>query len=261
MIDFLLKKEFIAPVTIIFVSIIVYYVLTHIVNRLYKIKIARKNDKKRNTLKSVINNIIKYFILVVDLTMILEVYGIDTKSIIASLGVLSLVAGLALQDVLKDFIVGIAVLLEDQFAIGDIVEINGFKGTVVKFGIRTTRIKSYTGEVKIIANRNISELINYTLNENIFLIDVMISYSDDISKVKKVLNNICTKQQRDTNYTYEVLGVDDLSDNGVVIKVAITCPYEDRITLGRKFKEEVKQTFDKEGIEIPFPQVVVHNGK
>ena len=193
--------------------------------------------------------------------MILEVYGIDTKSIIASLGVLSLVAGLALQDVLKDFIVGIAILLEDQFAIGDIVEIEGFKGTIVKFGVRTTRIQSYNGSVKIVANRNISSLINYTLNENIHLIDVMVSYNDDIPKVKKVLTNICEKQQKDTEYKYEVLGVDDLGDNGVVIKVAITCPYEDRIVLSRKFKEEVKLTFDKEGIEIPFPQVVVHNGK
>ena len=261
MLDYILKKEVIAPVVIIFLSIIIYYIITHIINRLYKIKSGRKNDKKRNTLKSVTNNIIKYFILVVDLTMILEVYGIDTKSIIASLGVLSLVAGLALQDVLKDFIVGIAVLLEDQFAIGDVVEINGFKGTVVKFGVRTTRIKSYTGEVKIVANRNISELINYTLNENILLVDVMVSYHDDIKKVKEVLTDICKKQQKGTDYNYECLGVDDLGDSGVVIKVAITCPYEERIALGRKFKEEVKLTFDKEGIEIPFPQVVVHNGK
>ena len=261
MLDYLLKKEVIAPVVIIFVSIIVYFVLTHIVNRLHKIKTSRQNDKKRNTLKSIINNIIKYFIIIVDLSMILEVYGIDTKSIIASLGVLSLVAGLALQDILKDFIVGIAILFEDQFAIGDIVEINGFKGTITKLGVRTTRIKAYTGEVKIIANRNISELTNYTLNENIFLIDIMVSYSDDIPKVKKVLTGICNKQEKGTDYKYEVLGVDDLGDSGVVIKVAITCPYEDRIALGRKFKEEVKLTFDKEGIEIPFPQVVVHNGK
>ena len=261
MLDYILKKEVIAPVVIIFVSIIIYYILIHVVNRLHKIKGGRQNDKKRNTLKSVINNIIKYFIVVVDLTMILEVYGIDTKSIIASLGVLSLVAGLALQDILKDFIVGIAVLFEDQFAIGDIVEINGFKGTVIKFGVRTTRIKAYTGEIKIVANRNISELINYTVNENIYLMDFMVSYSDDIPKVKKVLEDICKKQEKDTNYKYECLGVDDLGDNGVVIKVAITCPYEDRIALGRKFKEEAKLTFDKEGIEIPFPQVVVHNGK
>lgn len=261
MLDFILRKEVIAPVVIIFVSFIAYFIITHIINRLYKIKVGRKNDKKRNTLKSVTNNIVKYFIIVVDLTMILEVFGIDTKSIIASLGVLSLVAGLALQDVLKDFIVGLAVLLEDQFAIGDIIEVNGFKGTVIKFGVRTTRIKSYTGEVKIVANRNISELINYTLNENIFLVDVSVSYKDDIQKVKDVLTDICKKQQKGTNYIYECLGVDDLGDSGVVIKIAITCPYEDRIVLGRKFKEEVKLRFDKEGIEIPYPQVVVHSGK
>ena len=89
----------------------------------------------------------------------------------------------------------------------------------------------------------------------------MISYNDDIAKAKKVLTNICKNYEKETNYKYECLGVDDLGDNGVVIKIAITCPYEDRVALGRKFKEDVKLIFDKEGIEIPYPQVVIHNGK
>lgn len=261
MLDNILKKEIIAPVVIILVSILLYFILTKIVNRIYKLKISRQNDKKRKTIKSIINNVIKYFIVIVDLTMILEIYGIDTKSIIASLGVLSLVAGFALQDLLKDIIGGIAILLEDQFSIGDTVEIGGFRGTIVKFGLRSTRIKAYTGEVKIVANRNINELINYTLNDNIALLDIMVSYNDDIIKVKDVLNKICEKQAKENNAKYECLGVDDLGDSGVVIKVAITTNYEDKKILARKFKEEVKLVFDKENIEIPFPQVVIHNGK
>lgn len=261
MLDNILKKEIIAPIVIILVSIFIYYILTRIVNRIYKLKISRQNDKKRNTIKSIVNNIIKYFIIIVDLTMILEIYGIDTKSIIASLGVLSLVAGLALQDLLKDFIGGVAILLEDQFSIGDVVEIGGFKGTVIKFGIRSTRIKAYTGEVKIVANRNVSELINYSLNDNIALLDIMISYEDDLVKAKKILNDICEKEAKKNNAIYECLGVDELADSGVIIKIAITTNYENRLVFAREFKEKIKLAFDENNIVIPFPQVVIHNGK
>lgn len=261
MLDIILSKQVIAPVIIILVSVLIYMILTRVSARIYALKISRQNDKKRETIRGVINNIIKYFIIIIDLAMILEIYGIDTKSIIASLGVVSLVAGLALQDILKDFIVGIAILFEDQFSVGDVVEIMGFKGTVIQFGMRTTKVKAYTGEVKIFANRNITELINYNLCKNTILIDFMISYDCDITKAKNVLTRICSKFTKETGDTFECLGVDELADSGVIIKTAITTEYDSRKTLARRFMEEVKDTFDKENIEIPYPQVVIHNGK
>lgn len=257
----ILKKEIIVPILIVLISAILYFLITKIIGKFYQTKFAHRNDKKRETIKGLINNIIKYFIIIVDLAMILEVYGIDTKSLIASLGVVSLVAGLALQDVLKDFIVGISILLEEQYAIGDTVEIGGFKGTIVKFGLRATHIKAYTGETKIIANRNITELINYNMANSIAVVDIMFSYESDLLHAKEVITNLCEEVAKETNATIECLGVDDLADNGVVIKVAITTKYEEKFSIARKFKEKVKLKFDEEGIEIPYPQVVVHNGK
>ena len=261
MLDKLLSKEIIAPIIIIFVSTIVYFIITRIINKVYKIKLSAKNDKRQKTIKGLINNIIKYFIIIVDLAMILEIYGIDTMSLIASLGVVSLVAGLALQDVLKDFIVGISILMEEQYAIGDTVEIGGFKGEITKFGLRVTHIRAYTGETKIISNRNITELINYNLSTNIILVDVMISYEANLLEAKNVINDVCDKVAEETNSKIECLGVDELADSGVVLKVAITSKYNDKHGIARKFKERIKLTFDEKGIEIPYPQVVIHNGK
>ena len=259
--DILLKKELIAPIIIILVSIIIYVIIKNIINRFYKMRMTRKNEKKRKTVKSIFLNVIKYFIFIIDLNMILEVIGIDTKSILASIGVVSLIAGLALQDLLKDFIVGVSILLEDQYSVGDIVEIGNFKGTIVDFGLRTTKIKAYTGEVKIIANRNIIELVNYSINDGMALVDVMISYEDDLLKAKKVLNNLCEDFSKKEECVAEVLGVDSLDNNGVVIKISIKSSYDRKIALSRQFKEEVKLLLDKHKITIPYPQMVVHDGK
>ena len=259
--ELLLKKELLAPVLIIIMSMLIYTIFKKIINRVYKSKFRRKNDKKRDTVKSIILNVIKYFILVIDLNMILEVFGIDTKSIIASIGVVSLIAGLALQDLLKDLIVGVSILLEDQYSIGDVVEIGGFRGEIVDFGLRITKIKCYTGEVKIIANRNITELINYSMNDGIALIDVMISYETDLLKAKKVLTDLCEKFSKDEECAATFLGVDALDDSGVVLRSSVETSYDRKIALTRVFKEKVKLAFDKNNICIPYPQVVVHNGK
>ena len=125
--------------------------------------------------------------------MILDVYGIDTKSILASLGVFTAVLALALQDILKDIVGGISIIIEGQYRIGDIVTINNFKGEVISLTLKSTRVKAYTGEIKIFANRNISEVINHSFSSSLAIVDIAVAYDSDLSKVDKVLNKICEK--------------------------------------------------------------------
>ena len=131
-IDIVLSKKVIVPFFIIIISTIVYIFLSKVIHKLLSVKLkgVRINDRRQKTTISIIDNIIKYFIAIIALLMILDIYGIDTKSLITSLGVVSLVAGLALQDFLKDIIAGVSILFEDQYAVGDIVTIGDFKGTV-----------------------------------------------------------------------------------------------------------------------------------
>ena len=120
-------------------------------------------------------------------TIVLEEVGIDTKSLVASLGVFSLVVGLALQDLFKDIISGFSIVFEGLFSIGDWIEISSFKGEVIASSLRTTRIRAYTGEVKIVSNRNISELVNYIMYASISIIVVQVSYESKLYKVDNII--------------------------------------------------------------------------
>lgn len=262
MLEKILVKEVVAPFVIIAFSILFYMIISKIVKRIFQVKTKRINEKRQKTFVGLINNCIRYFIIAVALMMILEVYGIDTKSLVASLGVLSLVAGLALQDILKDIIVGCSIILEDQFSVGDTVTIAGFTGTVVELGLKTTRIKSYTGDIKIISNRNITEVVNHTIVENNMLIDVAVGYDTDLKKANEVLNALCERFSKENHLTNpaECLGVEDLADSGIKFRVVIPAPYADKFSLARKFKEQVKEEFAQNSIIIPYPQLVVHNG-
>lgn len=260
--DKVLIKEVIAPILIIVFSIIVCKVIQGIIKRTFKIKSNKVGKKKQETMISVINNVIKYFIMIIALLMILDVFGIDTKTLVTSLGVVGLVAGLAVQDLLKDIISGISIIFENQFYVGDTVEINGFKGEVTHLGLKTTKLKSYTGEVKIISNRNITEVINYNLANSLAIVDFQIAYESDTEKAEKILTNLCTKLTKElNNIKGEVLllGITKLDSSGVEYRITVeTLPLK-QYEVSRIILKAVKLELEKNKITIPYPQVVVHN--
>ncbi len=261
----LLSEIIIVPIIIIAVGCITYYLARKIIRKLLGVKIhgIRVDARRQRTMIGLIDNIVKYFIACIVLLMILDVYGLDTKSLLASLGVVSLVAGLALQDLLKDIIAGIGIIFEDQYAVGDVVTLGDFKGTVTYLGIKSTRITAYTGEVLIIANRNIDKVINHTLENNISIIDIDVSYTSDLEKVKKVMEDVCTKLNKELKLATEatVCGVEKLGSSGISMRLIFGSRYDDKFDYERIFRLNLKQAFDENNIEIPFTQVVIHTDK
>ena len=143
------SEKFYLPFVYVIVGLFLYLVVNSVINKLTaKHKSTRGRDKRKDTIIDLSKNIFKYIIVILIILQILKLYGVDTTSIIASIGVFAAVIGLAFQDVLKDLLVGATIILESQFAIGEIVEINGFKGEVISLTLKTTRLKSYKGEVK-----------------------------------------------------------------------------------------------------------------
>ena len=208
-----------------------------------------------------INTVIKVFISIIALVMILEVYGISSASIVASLGAVGVVVGLAFQDLLKDFISGFTILFEDQFSVGDVVTIDGFTGTVVEAGLKSTRIKAYTGEIKIISNRNIVTVINHNLDTNVQIVDIAVSYDSNIKVVKETLDSMCETLSEELSLPTPAtcLGVESLSDSSIIFRLAIPAAYGDKFGFARIFRARVKERFAEKGIKIPYPQVVIHN--
>ncbi len=259
----ILVKEIVGPVLIILVSIVIYLFLKQVVNNVFRFKSKRIDNKKSKTINGLINNLIKYFIIVIDLVMILDIFGIDTKTLIASLGIVGLVAGLAVQDTLKDFVAGVSIIFENQYRIGDTITVKGFRGEVIDLGIKSTKIKAYTGEIMIIPNHLIEEVINHSLEKSVAIIDIPVSYNTDIDKLEDVLSNLFSKLNKSIKGLkgdIKLLGLQSFDDSSVSYRVTVDTVPMEHLQIERVLRREIKEALDSNNIEIPFPQVVVHNG-
>ena len=208
MIKFLLSNKFILPVIYIIIGVIIYNVIKIIIKKISKSRFA---DKKKVTIISLIRNIIKYIIMIFIVLAILNVYGVDTSGVIASLGVAGVIIGLAFQDIVSDLLAGMFILFDNQFALGDIVTIDGFKGEVIGLGLMSTKIKSATGDVKILPNSSFRTVINHSMNDTTLFINVDVSYDTNISKLEKTL---------------KTMEEDILKINGVIGKLVPGAPHE-----------------------------------
>ena len=269
MIEKYLIKEIYLPIIYICLAVLINSILKKIVDKIItkKQKNLIKNSynyKKTETFKVLLKNIIKYIIIIFLILAILTVYGVNVNSVLASLGIVGIVLGLALQDLAKDIIAGFSIILENQYAIGDIVSISGFKGEVIFLGLKTTKLKNYEGQVKIIANRNTTEVINYSIETYLAIVDVDVSYEENNEKVEQVLTDLAqelTKTLPNLKGEVELLGIQELSSSSVKYRIIAPTKASYYLEIERKIRKAVKERLDKEKIKIPYPQIEVHNGK
>lgn len=260
MVDFLVSKRFYGPIIAILGGLLIYNIFKSIIVKIKSRRSKKKNHKKEETVLNLIRNIVKYIIMVIVSLIILEIYGVNTTSIIASLSVVGVVIGLAFQDTLKNMLSGIIIIFDNRYNVGDVVEINGFIGEVVSLGLQTTKIQAYTGEMFTILNSNISTVINYTESDTRLILDLGVSYKTDLSKLEKTLNKIKPKLEKieNVNGPLELLGVDSLSSSQVIYRITILCKPYTHFGVKREALKIIKNAFDKDNIEIPFTQVDVH---
>ena len=263
MLDEILTKEVIAPIVIIVLSFLLYKVIIKILKKFFDLKSKKIDEKRKKTIFNLIRNVVRIFIISIAILSILEVYGFNTGSIIASLSVIGVVIGLAFQDLIKDFIAGVSIVIEGQYRVGDTVKINGFQGEVINVGLKSTKIKAYTGEILILANHLITEVINYNLSDSLALIDIDIAYESDLEKVEKVLTNLCERLSNELPYlkgNVELLGINSLEFSSIRYRMTVVTESMKHHIVQRKMRKEVKLELDKHKIVIPYNQVVIHNG-
>ena len=187
--------------------------------------------------------------------------GADTSVLLTSAGILSLVVGLGANSLIKDMLAGLMIVFEETFQVGDIVTINGFRGTVVEIGIRTTKVKEGGGNIKIFNNSSVGDVLNMTKDFSIVAVDMSIEYGEDLCYVEKVLaeefDNIRASLPAIKDGPF-YKGVSELGDNSVNIKIVAKCNEADRMQLDRDLRRALKLVFDKYEISIPFPQVVLN---
>ena len=258
--EVLLSKEVIGPIRSIIILLVLYKDIRRNRVRVFNVKTKKIKQKKQVTLMNFFINVLRVITLIITALIILEIYGFKTSTIVASLGAVTVVIGLAFQDILKDFIAGISFIFEDSYNVGDWVTINDFKGEVISIGMKTTRIRAYEGEILIINNGSITQVINHTAANSLAIVDVNVSYDSNIDKVEKVLNELCQNIKLDNlKGNIELLGIEKLGDSAITFRITAEVEAGTQYSTQRKIRKEVKLILDKNNIEIPYNQLVVHN--
>ena len=257
MLEFIKSDKFYGPIIYIVLGIIIYNVIKIVIGKISKNK---RIDKKKITIISLIRNIIKYLILIFVVLGILSVYGVNTTGIIASLGVAGVIIGLAFQDVAADFLSGIFILFDDQYTIGDVVQINGFKGEVISFGLMSTKIKAASGEVLILSNSSFKEVINYSTCNTSLFINVDVSYDTDIDKLEKVLQKMEDEVLKIEGVIsgYKLLGVNEFCSSSIRYLVMMECKSGMQFQAKRDFNKILFRELKKAKIEIPYNKLDVN---
>lgn len=258
-------KYIVLPVVYIGLAYIFYKLFIYFINKALNNKHLKSKNKKRvNTTLSIINNCLKYIIIFLTILIILNNYGINVSSILAGLGIVAAVLTLAFQDLAKDFIAGISIVMEDQFEIGDNVMINGFRGDVIAMGLKTTRIKDYKGAVQIIANHMITEVTNYSLNPSLAEVTIAVDTDNDLDKVEKIIKK--TMKEIDNSYenlkgNTELWGVELVDQNSVTYKVAVKTKSGYDFEIQRNIRRDLQAALKAGNIKMPQTHMEVRNGK
>ncbi len=261
--DFLFQKKVIGPIIIIVVGLLLYRAIRLIIKKMFNHGKSSYEQKRRTTIVDLTANVIKFFIFAIVLILILDIYGVDTRSFIASLGIAGVVLGLALQETAQDFISGIAIITDNYYVIGDIITINGFTGEVIELSLKSTKIKNIAGEVLVIANHNVSSVINLSQEKAGVKIEVPTGYEEDCEKVEKVLKQVIEQAKKIPNVYSDskYLGIESYNDSSITYSFIIYCKQTERWDIKRRVLKIVKEFYEQENIKIPYNQIEVHNGK
>lgn len=243
------------------------YWIESTLNELDALEASRHRIARRRTLLSVARKGLSVLIVTLATLLILSRLGIDTAPLLATAGVLGLAIGFGAQKLVQDVINGVFILVEDLFAVGDVIEVNGTAGLVENVNIRNVRLRDFAGVVHTVPFSSIETVSNLTKDFSCYVFDVGVAYQENVDKVIEVLHEIGRDLRQDPAFSeliqndLEVFGLDRFDDSAVVIKARIkTLPIQ-QWTVGREFNKRMKKKFDELGIEIPFPHRTLYFGE
>ena len=226
----------------------------------FLIGLIKNKNQRIQTAISLLQSIIKYGLLIAALLMILSTWGVNTATLVASAGIVTLVIGLGCQSLIADIVAGLFILFEGDFQVGDTVVIGGWRGVVQAIGIRTTKIVDLSGNVKIINNSNISDIVNNSKQLSVASCECDVDYDESIERVESViaanLDYIAKRIPAIVEGPY-YKGVERLGASGVTIKLVAKCNEDDKYQVQRDMNREIKIIFDKNNVSIPFDQIVI----
>lgn len=224
-------------------------------------------EKRENTLINIFTVTLKTLLFLIAAMMILGEFGVQIGPILAAAGIVGLAFGFGGQYLIRDIITGLFIIMENQYRIGDVININGIGGLVEAITLRKTTLRDMDGTVHHIPHGEIKTVSNLTKDFSRVNMDIGVAYHSDIERVIKVVNEVGLDLAQDTYFRelitqpIQFVRVNDFADSAIMIKVLGETKVLKQWEVAGEYRKRIKIAFDKEGIEIPFPQRVVHHIK
>jgi moderate conductance mechanosensitive channel len=224
---------------------------------------ATRRVQRAKTMGDLLKSVITGILVAVFGTMILSELGVNIAPIIASAGIIGIALGFGAQSLVKDFLSGIFMIFEDQYGVGDVVDVGEASGTIEAVSLRVTRLRDLNGTVWYVPNGEILRVGNMSQNWSRAVVDVNVGYGEDLARVQRVLHDVAHDLWQDEDLGRviieepEVTGVEMFTPEAVTLRVLLKTAPMEQWGVARELRQRVKARFDHEGIEIPLPQRVV----
>lgn len=257
-------------------SLMVVLALTFLGYRLVPLLLARlpepegeltREAVRRRTLRAVAESVLRGTVLVLGGLLLLSNLGLDVTALLAGAGVAGLALSFAAQNLIRDFLNGFFILLEDQYGVGDIVQIGSVGGQVERFTLRLTVLRDLEGRVHFLPNSEVRQVTVLTQEWSRAVVDVSVAYKEDLDRVLAVFRDEVERFHQDPEWRErfteppEVLGVQALGESGVVIRVLFNTKPAQQWPVAREFRRRIKNRLDREGMEIPYPHQKLYFGE
>ena len=223
-----------------------------------------KNKSGRvGTMSTVLISIVKYSMRIIGFCWVLTIIGVNVSTIFASIGILALIIGFGAESLVADIVTGVFVLFENEYNIGDIIEVDGFRGTVTEIGIRTVSVQDSGGNIKIINNSDLKNIINRSNQKSTAVCDIGVAYETDLEEfdklVIKIIDEIIDRNPEVFKSGIKYLGVQELGDFSITLRFAAEAEENKVFATRRLLNKELKTAFDRHNVSILFPQIQVRN--
>jgi small-conductance mechanosensitive channel len=224
---------------------------------------SERRQQRADTMGSLLGSIATGVISSIVVFMVIAQLGYNIAPLIASAGIIGVAIGFGAQSLVKDFLSGIFMIMEDQYGVGDTVEVGLASGTIEAVGLRVTRMRDVNGTVWYVRNGEILAVGNMSQNWARTVLDIPVAFSEDLTRVRALLAEVAQEVWEDPEYRPvileqpEVWGVERWDPDGVIIRLVVKTAPQQQWSVARELRERVKDRFDAEGIEIPLPQRMV----
>ncbi len=229
---------------------------------LFLLNLPKPKNNRVRTMISLAKNVLRYAVILAAICVTLTIFNVDIVTILAGLGILALIIGFGAESLIADIVTGMFILIDNQYNIGDIIEVDGFRGTVTEINVRSTVITDVGGNIKIINNSDMKNILNRSDNSSLSVADFPIPYETDLEALEKeipgLLQQIFRNNQPLMLKVPVYLGVNKLDDSAVLLRFTVDVAEGDIYMGSRALNHDLFIGMRKLGIEVPFPQLDLH---